>query len=105
MSEPVRTCVGCRRAEPRRGLVRVVLADGRAVVDERRRLPGRGAWVHRTRACVQNAVRGGLSRSFRSAVDGRAILALASVEDPSASGGGGDPPRRDSALASATQKS
>src|SRR3954454_13819377 len=48
---PVRTCVGCRATGPRSALLRVVVATDVAgvpalVVDEGRRIPGRGAWLH-----------------------------------------------------------
>jgi len=53
-----RTCVACRGEEDRADLVRLALApDGRLVVDYRGRLPGRGAWVHPRRACVDEVVR------------------------------------------------
>lgn len=77
MNEPLRTCVGCRRVVSQATLLRVVLSDGTVVVDEERRRPGRGAWVHRERACVQNAARGGLQRSFRRAVEPSGLLAFA----------------------------
>jgi predicted RNA-binding protein YlxR (DUF448 family) len=38
-------------------LVRVVADAGGIVLDERRRLPGRGAWVHPTRTCIETATR------------------------------------------------
>ncbi len=60
-------------------MVRVVVVasetgPGRIVVDDTRRLEGRGAWVHPTRSCIQNAARGGLQRSFRRALDPAALL-------------------------------
>lgn len=58
---PVRTCIGCRRTAPRSVLLRVVGAevDGRptAVPDPAAVRPGRGAWLHRDRGCVELAVR------------------------------------------------
>lgn len=53
--EPVRTCLGCRQRAPRSSLTRVVARDGVVVVDAPARLPGRGAWVHGTRDCVETA--------------------------------------------------
>ncbi|GAA1224327.1 hypothetical protein GCM10009676_02280 [Prauserella halophila] len=35
----------------------MVVAGGELVVDERRRLPGRGAWMHRSPACLAKAER------------------------------------------------
>ncbi|MCA9678300.1 MAG: YlxR family protein [Kofleriaceae bacterium] len=74
---PERTCVGCRKVAPQRELVRVCLDGSQIVVDEARRHPGRGAWVHPSRGCVHNAARGGLARSFRKAVDTASLLAWA----------------------------
>nr|WP_239070452.1 YlxR family protein [Cellulomonas chitinilytica] len=59
---PVRTCVGCRVAGPRSALLRVVVsADGTGtpvlVVDERRSMPGRGAWLHPDITCFELAER------------------------------------------------
>ena len=55
--EPVRTCVGCRARAPRSALLRVVSIDSILVPDERATMPGRGAWVHETPACVEAALR------------------------------------------------
>ncbi|CAM3266560.1 YlxR family protein [Tsukamurella hominis] len=60
MSAPVRTCIGCRRRAPADELIRVVAsatADGArtVVVDARRRLPGRGAWLHDDPSCRELA--------------------------------------------------
>ncbi|RMI02431.1 YlxR family protein [Cellulomonas triticagri] len=59
---PVRTCVGCRNAGPRSVLLRVVAAttdagDPAVVVDVRRALPGRGAWLHPDPRCLELAER------------------------------------------------
>lgn len=62
-----RTCVACRGEAERDDLVRIVRSpDGAAVVDLKGSLPGRGAWVHPTVACV-GAVEGEprhLNRAF-----------------------------------------
>ncbi len=55
--EPVRTCLGCRKRTDRSTLVRVVARDGEVVVDDSATLPGRGAWVHPTRECIDSALR------------------------------------------------
>ncbi|GAA1087391.1 YlxR family protein [Tsukamurella spumae] len=59
-TEPVRTCIGCRGRAPAGELIRVVAvprADGvlAVVVDARRRLPGRGAWLHDDQRCRELA--------------------------------------------------
>nr|PZM95339.1 MAG: DUF448 domain-containing protein [Actinomycetota bacterium] len=64
---PMRTCVGCREREPRSLLVRVVLRDGRVVVDPRAAEPGRGAWLHPDGACLGLAVkRRAFARALRA---------------------------------------
>ncbi len=48
-----RTCVSCRQPGERDELVRLVRSpDGVLVIDDRGRLPGRGAWIHARRDCV-----------------------------------------------------
>ena len=59
---PVRTCVGCRKRELAADLLRVVAREngpsGWSIVpDPRRRLTGRGAWLHPTPGCLSNAER------------------------------------------------
>ncbi len=74
---PHRTCVACRKEEAREDLLRLVAApDGSVVVDLRARLPGRGAWVHPDRACVEIASgrRGLLSRALDASVDATSLL-------------------------------
>ncbi|MFE5342113.1 YlxR family protein [Isoptericola sp. NPDC056578] len=60
-SGPVRTCVGCRERDQRSALLRLVLEpsgrEGVLVVDVRGCLPGRGAWIHPTPACLALAER------------------------------------------------
>ena len=62
VSEPVRTCVGCRQRAAKRELVRVTVgsdAHGRLVVvpDPGATAPGRGAHLHPTTECYDLAVR------------------------------------------------
>ncbi|WP_392542523.1 YlxR family protein [Oryzobacter telluris] len=59
---PVRTCIGCRGADSRSTLLRVVLGPGGGgltvlVPDPERARPGRGAWLHPTISCLDLAVR------------------------------------------------
>jgi uncharacterized protein len=109
VGEPQRTCTGCRRVAPQRSLVRIALDGVRVVVDEDRRRPGRGAWLHRERACVQAAVKGGLARSFRRKVDPNALVEWASYLGRSGDPGIPQGPDRattlETTLATATEKS
>jgi predicted RNA-binding protein YlxR (DUF448 family) len=58
----VRTCVGCRRTDSRSVLLRVTAQEDETgstliVPDVRRRLRGRGAWLHPEPDCIEQAVR------------------------------------------------
>lgn len=55
--DAVRTCVGCRARASRSDLLRVVAVQSALVIDERKAMPGRGAWVHPTNDCVDAAER------------------------------------------------
>lgn len=63
---PTRTCVGCQGTDAQEKMVRwVAEPTGRIKLDEQKRQPGRGAYTHRSRGCLERAVSGGFSRSFR----------------------------------------
>ncbi|HEY7761795.1 MAG TPA: YlxR family protein [Actinomycetota bacterium] len=65
--EPVRTCVGCRAHAAKSGLLRIVATPGGLRVDPAGHAPGRGAYVHRDRACLDAAARPGvLERALRT---------------------------------------
>nr|WP_232083796.1 YlxR family protein [Arthrobacter sp. SO5] len=68
--QPQRTCIGCRKKGSRSELLRLV-ADGSGlpavVVDERRRMAGRGAWLHPSEKCLALAVK---RRAFGRALNG-----------------------------------
>ena len=56
---PQRTCIACRKVLSKRELLRVVRTpDGRIIVDETSKKPGRGAYLCRDRACWEKALRG-----------------------------------------------
>ncbi|MET8426624.1 YlxR family protein [Nocardia sp. NPDC059091] len=82
-SAPVRTCIGCRRRELAADLMRVVAqgsASGQDVVvipDPRHRLPGRGAWLHPSSACLSQAVR---RRAFGRALRVSGHLDISALE-------------------------
>jgi len=82
-----RTCVGCRRRDDRSALLRVVAEmrtaeQGHDVLvlrpDPRHRLPGRGAWLHPTPECLDQAVR---RRAFGRALRVRAAVDTGAVTD------------------------
>ena len=71
---PIRTCVGCRSTDAQAHLVRLAKVDGRAVPDVRRRLPGRGAYVHARAECIRGGFRrGGIARGLRCEVRERDV--------------------------------
>ncbi|MCX4094257.1 YlxR family protein [Nocardia sp. alder85J] len=79
---PVRTCIGCRRRELAAALLRVVAwsssGDDVAVVpDPRHRLPGRGAWLHPSSACLSTAER---RRAFGRALRVSGKLDISALE-------------------------
>ncbi|WP_166459452.1 YlxR family protein [Amycolatopsis pithecellobii] len=69
-------CVGCRKRASAGALLRVVVRDRQVVVDERRRLPGRGAWLHPEPACLAKAER---RRAFPRALRSSGTLDVTAV--------------------------
>ncbi|WP_233608143.1 YlxR family protein [Nocardia stercoris] len=81
-ARPVRTCIGCRKRELAADLLRVVAQSsdmGVSVIvpDPRRRLPGRGAWLHPVSACLSNAER---RRAFGRALRVSGQLDISALE-------------------------
>ncbi len=55
---PQRTCIACRSTEAKRGLVRVVRTpEGRVELDATGKKNGRGAYVHESAACWDDALK------------------------------------------------
>lgn len=55
---PVRTCVACRQAQPKRDLLRVVRTpEGHVMVDPTGKHAGRGAYLCRRKSCWEQAFR------------------------------------------------
>ena len=63
---PMRQCVGCREMKPKRELIRVVRSpEGGVSLDFRGKLPGRGAYVCPSQACLAKAKKSkALERAF-----------------------------------------
>ena len=53
----VRTCVGCKAHAAKSDLLRVVARGDQIVPDPRARLPGRGAYLHLSQKCFEQAER------------------------------------------------
>jgi predicted RNA-binding protein YlxR (DUF448 family) len=63
---PVRTCVGCRQRANRPELIRVVAQNNQLVIDHSKSLSGRGAWIHPSSDCLEQAlVRKAFFRALR----------------------------------------
>ena len=56
--------------------MRVVACDGEVVVDHSAILPGRGAWVHATRECIDTAIQ---RRAFGRALRVESALAIGQI--------------------------
>src|SRR3954469_8055644 len=55
---PLRTCIACRSTEAKRALVRIVRTpEGRVELDPTGKKNGRGAYVHESRACWDEALK------------------------------------------------
>ena len=76
--KPVRTCVGCGQRDLQSVMVRVVRDDGgQLCVDAKRRLAGRGGYLHHAENCWENfARRKGLIRALGANVDRKARSVL-----------------------------
>jgi uncharacterized protein len=75
---PQRTCIACRQAKPKRGLVRVVRAPtGEVTADPTGKKAGRGAYLCAARPCWENALKKHLlEHAFKTPIgdDARAAL-------------------------------
>ncbi|NLG56627.1 MAG: YlxR family protein [Rhodococcus sp.] len=85
-TDPVRTCIGCRKRALATDLLRIVVVRGDApgnqgpivvTPDLRRRLPGRGAWMHLDPECLSLAER---RRAFGRALRVSGQLDLSAVD-------------------------
>ncbi|MBI2766434.1 MAG: YlxR family protein [Chloroflexi bacterium] len=57
---PQRTCIGCREAQGKRTLIRVVRTpEQRVIIDATGKANGRGAYLHANAACWEKALKGG----------------------------------------------
>ena len=68
---PMRMCVGCREMKEKRSLLRVVKsAEGAISLDRVGKAPGRGAYVCRSRECLQKAIKQRqLERALETRID------------------------------------
>ena len=78
MTQPIRTCISCRKQEPQTKLIRVVLVDGKVILDQTKTAPGRGAYLHQDSECINNAV---TRKSFYRALKAQGNLDVTQVID------------------------
>lgn len=75
---PNRMCVACREMKPKKELIRLSASkEGIVSLDPGGRMPGRGAYVCRSRQCIEAAVKGKrLDRGLKQALDSQTIEQL-----------------------------
>ena len=78
---PMRMCVACREMRPKKELIRVVRTpEGEIVADETGRKNGRGAYLCRTEACFNKALKiRALERALEQPLSEAAVDALRQV--------------------------
>ena len=63
---PMRTCIGCRERKEKEKLLRIVETTEGFSTDEKRMLPGRGAYLCDDPECLKKVIRSrALNRAFR----------------------------------------
>lgn len=74
---PIRTCIGCRQAQGKRTLIRLVRTTEGVVLDPTGKRAGRGAYVHNDRSCWEAALKGGrLEQALRTKLEAAERAAL-----------------------------
>ena len=83
MSEHIanRTCVGCRQVFDKSLMLRVVKdKDGNVLIDTNHKAMGRGAYICRNTACIEEAKKkNSLGRALRTRIDPAVYLELSEV--------------------------
>ena len=74
---PIRTCIGCRRRFPQEELMKMAFFEDRICFDPDRKMPGRGAYVCKSRSCFETAAKKrAFSRALRKSGGGEDLEAL-----------------------------
>ncbi len=78
---PMRMCVACREMKPKKELIRVVRTpEGDVIADETGRKNGRGAYLCRSEACLNKALKiRALDRALEQPLSEAAVDALRQV--------------------------
>ncbi|MCR4673893.1 MAG: YlxR family protein [Lachnospiraceae bacterium] len=66
-NKPLRKCIGCNEMKEKSELIRVAkISDEKFVLDETGAQNGRGAYICKSKSCLQKAIKNkGLERSFK----------------------------------------
>ena len=75
---PMRTCIGCNNAKPKKELIRIVKSsDGEVSIDFTGKKNGRGAYVCRDISCLEMAIKTKrLSRAFEMPIENEVYAKL-----------------------------
>jgi uncharacterized protein len=65
---PQRTCVGCRQTLPKKTLMRLVRTPTGILLDPGGKANGRGAYLHNTRSCWEQGLKGALARALKTEI-------------------------------------
>lgn len=65
---PQRTCIACRKTTAKKELMRIVRTPERVQYDPTGKAQGRGAYLHNSRACWKQALKGGLARALKTEI-------------------------------------
>lgn len=63
---PHRTCVACRDVLAKRELLRLVRTDQGILIDPSGKVEGRGAYLHASRSCWENGLKGSLAHALKT---------------------------------------
>ncbi len=75
---PARLCVGCREMKQKKDMVRVLkTTEGEICIDETGRKNGRGAYICKSNACLQSALKSkGLEKSLKVSIPAEIVETL-----------------------------
>ena len=74
---PVRTCIGCRTAQPKRDMLRIVRTpEGEVMPDPTGKKSGRGAYICYSQECLQAALSGKDWAALGCTIAAQAVLEM-----------------------------
>ncbi len=78
MSLPERMCVVCRKMQDKKSLIRVVKnKDGEIMYDATGKMPGRGAYICKSRECFEKLAKTkGFERAFKCQIPSEVFSAV-----------------------------